>query len=97
MAVPIQDSLGDGGLYSIWAGLCIFAGLLIVLLLWKGKQWREEDEVIMSGSGSVSGSGSGSGAGSGQEASEDQKGGSDKSMDMTTPTTGITKPTTISH
>ena len=93
MAVPIQDSLGDGGLYSIWAGLCIFAGLLIVLLLWKGKQWREEDEVIMSGSGS----GSGSGAGSGQEASEDQKGGSDKSMDMTTPTTGITKPTTISH
>ena len=46
---------------------------------------------------SRSGSGSGSGAGSGQEASEDQKGGSDKSMDMTTPTTEITKPTTISH
>ena len=47
----------------------------------------------MSGSGSVTGSG----AGSGQEASEDQKGGGDKSMDMTTPTSGITKPTTISH
>lgn len=42
VAVPIQDAIGDGGLYSIWTGLMVFAELLILLVIWKGKYWREK-------------------------------------------------------
>lgn len=35
--------MGDGGLYSIWAGLLALSGLLIGLILWKGREWREAD------------------------------------------------------
>ncbi|KAL4070034.1 major facilitator superfamily domain-containing protein [Scleroderma yunnanense] len=41
VAVPLQDNIGDGGLYMIWAGLMLFAELLVLLVLYKGKQWRE--------------------------------------------------------
>ncbi|EPT00310.1 hypothetical protein FOMPIDRAFT_1123038 [Fomitopsis schrenkii] len=41
IAVPLQNSLGDGGLYSLWGGLVVIAELLIILVLWKGKAWRE--------------------------------------------------------
>ncbi|KAI6041444.1 vacuolar DHA amino acid exporter [Pisolithus marmoratus] len=41
VAVPLQDAIGGGGLYTIWAGLMLFAELLILLVLYKGKQWRE--------------------------------------------------------
>ncbi|KAF9235667.1 MFS general substrate transporter [Melanogaster broomeanus] len=41
IAVPLQDALGDGGLYTLWAGLMLIAQLLILLVLYKGKQWRE--------------------------------------------------------
>ncbi|KAH9829693.1 MFS general substrate transporter [Rhodofomes roseus] len=41
IAVPLQDALGDGGLYTLWGGLILLAELLIVLVWWKGKQWRE--------------------------------------------------------
>ena len=37
----VQDAIGDGGLYTLWAGLMLFAELMILLVLWKGKQWRE--------------------------------------------------------
>ena len=43
VAAPLQNSLGDGGLYTLWAGLLIVVGLLIALLIWKGKEWREHD------------------------------------------------------
>ncbi|EJC98039.1 MFS general substrate transporter [Fomitiporia mediterranea MF3/22] len=43
IAVPVQNAIGDGGLYSIWAGLLGIVGLLIMLLIWKGKEWRERD------------------------------------------------------
>ncbi|KAF9234682.1 MFS general substrate transporter [Melanogaster broomeanus] len=41
IAVPLQDALGDGGLYTLWAGLMVIAQLLILLVLYRGKQWRE--------------------------------------------------------
>ncbi|KAG8840099.1 hypothetical protein FRB91_006547 [Serendipita sp. 411] len=44
IAAPLQDSLGDGGLYSIWAGLLVITELMILLVIWKGKTWREEAE-----------------------------------------------------
>ena len=37
----VQDIIGDGGLYALWAGLMLLAELLILLVLYKGKQWRE--------------------------------------------------------
>ncbi|KAI5121067.1 hypothetical protein M0805_008581 [Coniferiporia weirii] len=43
VAVPLQDALGDGGLYTLWAGLLVVSGLLIMLVIWKGKEWREAD------------------------------------------------------
>ncbi|KAI0643020.1 vacuolar DHA amino acid exporter [Trametes meyenii] len=44
VAVPLQDSIGDGGLYSMWMGLMILSELLIVLVWWKGGAWREKWE-----------------------------------------------------
>ncbi|KAF8441022.1 major facilitator superfamily domain-containing protein [Boletus edulis BED1] len=41
IAVPLQDAIGDGGLYTLWAGLMVLAELMILLVLYKGKQWRE--------------------------------------------------------
>ncbi|KZT67115.1 MFS general substrate transporter [Daedalea quercina L-15889] len=42
VAVPLQDSIGDGGLYSLWGGLTLISELLILLVWWKGGQWREK-------------------------------------------------------
>ncbi|KAF9517241.1 hypothetical protein BS47DRAFT_1339996 [Hydnum rufescens UP504] len=44
ISAPLQDSVGDGGLYSIWAGLIVFLELLIVLVMIKGATWRREHE-----------------------------------------------------
>ncbi|KAH8077264.1 MFS general substrate transporter [Cristinia sonorae] len=44
VAVPLQDSIGDGGMYSLWAGLTLVAEVLLLLVLWKGKSWRERAE-----------------------------------------------------
>ncbi|KAF7373494.1 Vacuolar DHA amino acid exporter [Mycena sanguinolenta] len=44
VAVPLQDSLGDGWLYTIWAGLLVFVGLLVWLVVHKGGAWREAAE-----------------------------------------------------
>ncbi|EPT00293.1 hypothetical protein FOMPIDRAFT_55404 [Fomitopsis schrenkii] len=41
IALPLENSLGNGGLYSIWSGLIVIAELLVVLVLWKGRVWRE--------------------------------------------------------
>jgi hypothetical protein len=37
----VQDGIGDGGLYTLWAGLMLLAEFLVLLVLYKGKQWRE--------------------------------------------------------
>ncbi|KAG1908747.1 vacuolar DHA amino acid exporter [Suillus fuscotomentosus] len=41
IAVPLQDSIGDGGLYTLWAGLMVITNCIILLVLYKGKTWRE--------------------------------------------------------
>ncbi|EFI27249.1 hypothetical protein CC1G_15077 [Coprinopsis cinerea okayama7 len=44
VAVPIQDNLGDGWTYTIWGGLLVLVGVLLVLVLKKGRNWRETGE-----------------------------------------------------
>ena len=41
MTADLQLSIGDGGLYSLWAGLIVLSELLILLVWWKGSSWRE--------------------------------------------------------
>ncbi|KAG1834710.1 major facilitator superfamily domain-containing protein [Suillus variegatus] len=44
VAVPLQDALGDGGLYTAWAGVLVGMELLVLLVLHKGESWRRESE-----------------------------------------------------
>jgi len=44
IAAPLQDTIGDGGLYSLWAGLLVIMELMILLAIWRGQRWREEAE-----------------------------------------------------
>jgi len=44
VAVPLQDGLGDGWMYTIWAGLMLTSGLLILLVSWRGQYWRRNAE-----------------------------------------------------
>ncbi|KIJ54897.1 hypothetical protein M422DRAFT_153520 [Sphaerobolus stellatus SS14] len=41
IAVPLQDALGDGGLYTLWAGIMLLASISIWITIKKGAQWRE--------------------------------------------------------
>ncbi|KAG1795336.1 MFS general substrate transporter [Suillus plorans] len=41
IAVPLQDTIGDGGLYTIWAGVMVVVECMILLVLYKGRKWRE--------------------------------------------------------
>jgi len=43
-AEPLQTSIGDGGLYSLWAGLCVAAALLVILVVLFGEKWRLASE-----------------------------------------------------
>ncbi|RPD56171.1 vacuolar DHA amino acid exporter [Lentinus tigrinus ALCF2SS1-7] len=45
VAVPLQNAIGDGGMYSLWAGLLVFSELLILLVWWKGGAWRAKWEI----------------------------------------------------
>jgi hypothetical protein len=40
----VQDSIGDGGLYTLWAGLVIITECIILLVLYKGRKWREASD-----------------------------------------------------
>jgi hypothetical protein len=44
IAAPLQDAVGDGGLYSIWAGLLLGVICMIWVVILKGKMWRQEAE-----------------------------------------------------
>ncbi|KAF8995622.1 MFS general substrate transporter [Cyathus striatus] len=48
-AVPLQDGLGDGITYSIWAGLMVVCELLILLVYLKGRGWRIPAEPVAKG------------------------------------------------
>ncbi|KAI0638936.1 MFS general substrate transporter [Trametes polyzona] len=41
LAVPIQDHIGDGFMYTLWGCIMIFTNLLILLVWAKGRGWRE--------------------------------------------------------
>ncbi|KAG1887567.1 MFS general substrate transporter [Suillus subluteus] len=41
IAVPLQDAIGDGGLYTLWACLMVVIECIILLVLYKGRDWRE--------------------------------------------------------
>ncbi|KAF7799395.1 hypothetical protein EIP86_010627 [Pleurotus ostreatoroseus] len=43
VAVPMQLGLGDGGMYTLWAGFMVVSELLMVLVWWKGGAWREKE------------------------------------------------------
>jgi Na+/melibiose symporter-like transporter len=43
-AVPLQDSIGDGGLYTLWAGLLVLCEVLFLLVQVRGGQWRAAAE-----------------------------------------------------
>ncbi|KAF7297105.1 PAN2-PAN3 deadenylation complex subunit PAN3 [Mycena indigotica] len=45
VAVPLQESVGDGWQYTIWAGLLTLVGLLIWMVASKGGKWRETAEL----------------------------------------------------
>ena len=34
--------MGDGGMYTLWAGFMVVSELLMVLVWWKGGVWREK-------------------------------------------------------
>ena len=38
-----QLGLGDGGMYTLWAGFMVVSELLMVLVWWKGGAWREKE------------------------------------------------------
>jgi hypothetical protein len=44
IASPLLNTLGDGGLYSFWAGILVIMELMILLVIWKGQGWREAEE-----------------------------------------------------
>jgi len=46
IAAPLQDAIGDGGLYSMWAGLLFIVICMIWLVIIKGRAWREEAEAV---------------------------------------------------
>ncbi|KAI0768871.1 MFS general substrate transporter [Irpex lacteus] len=41
IAVPLQNSIGDGGLYSVWAGITLLASFALFMVIWKGAEWRQ--------------------------------------------------------
>ncbi|KAH9924619.1 MFS general substrate transporter [Epithele typhae] len=45
VAVPLQNAIGDGGLYSLWAGLMILSDVFLLLVWWKGGVWRGKWEL----------------------------------------------------
>ncbi|KAI0718247.1 MFS general substrate transporter [Cerioporus squamosus] len=45
VAVPLQTAIGDGGMYSLWAGLMLLSEVLILLVWWKGGAWRAKWEL----------------------------------------------------
>ncbi|KAG8896753.1 hypothetical protein FRB99_008676 [Tulasnella sp. 403] len=44
VSAPIQDAIGDGGLYSIWAGILFAVAGLLAYVSRKGADWRQKEE-----------------------------------------------------
>jgi len=44
VAVPLQNALKDSGLYSLMAGVMVIECILVLLVMYKGSEWRERAE-----------------------------------------------------
>ncbi|KII84166.1 hypothetical protein PLICRDRAFT_373056 [Plicaturopsis crispa FD-325 SS-3] len=44
IAIPLQDNIGDGGLYTMWAALLLVGELLILMTIRQGSWWRERSQ-----------------------------------------------------
>ncbi|PBK67294.1 vacuolar DHA amino acid exporter [Armillaria solidipes] len=44
IAVPVQDKLGDGWMYTIFALILLLSGLLVLLVIKRGEEWRVRGE-----------------------------------------------------
>ncbi|KAL9715585.1 hypothetical protein Ac2012v2_000027 [Leucoagaricus gongylophorus] len=44
IAVPMQDHIGDGWLYTVWGFIMAISGALIFLVMFKGEGWRRHAE-----------------------------------------------------
>ncbi|KAG6826635.1 hypothetical protein H0H92_015052 [Tricholoma furcatifolium] len=44
IAVPLQDGLGDGWTYTLWAALMMIGGVLVLLVAYSGEGWRQNAE-----------------------------------------------------
>ncbi|KAF4568437.1 hypothetical protein EYR36_010448 [Pleurotus pulmonarius] len=44
IAVPLQDAVGDGWMYTIWGMIMVATEFLIFIVIWKGGKWREQSE-----------------------------------------------------
>ncbi|PPQ68752.1 hypothetical protein CVT25_012846 [Psilocybe cyanescens] len=44
IAVPLQDGVGDGWMYTIWTGILLLNSVIVLLVWMKGTQWRENAE-----------------------------------------------------
>ena len=45
IVVPLERSIGEGGLYSLWAGWLLISEFMILLVWWKGGRWRKKWEL----------------------------------------------------
>ncbi|KAH8831422.1 vacuolar DHA amino acid exporter [Flagelloscypha sp. PMI_526] len=45
IAVPLQDALGDGWLYTIWAGLLVVSTIMLLIVMVHGRKWRTALEI----------------------------------------------------
>jgi hypothetical protein len=46
----MKDAVGDGWLYVIWGGLMVLTDVLLLLVMWKGRSWRERALIREQGS-----------------------------------------------
>ncbi|KJA20497.1 hypothetical protein HYPSUDRAFT_43203 [Hypholoma sublateritium FD-334 SS-4] len=44
VAIPLQNALGDGGIYTLIAGIMVIVAGIILLVIAKGSAWRERAE-----------------------------------------------------
>ncbi|BEI85444.1 hypothetical protein CcaverHIS002_0508450 [Cutaneotrichosporon cavernicola] len=82
VAIPIQNAIGDGGLYTLFTGVLAMSCATLILVAYRGKGWREAREVrkeARSAAASVIGSGAVSGV-----ASRSDKGGSNTPRNAST-------------
>lgn len=44
VSVPLQNAIGDGGLYTGWAGIIVVIEVITLLVMYRGASWRAASE-----------------------------------------------------